>query len=165
MRSKILEGLQRPNISPARRQHLQLHLEQLDDFEIDSFAALISPNVPIQHHTFSIEGRTPGLNGQFCFKTSVAQRALSATEETQAWHANFSLPVNIRLTTTPCHGLPVRVGRPSAFSCAAMRSKPIPAARRVLRRSGGECKLRRTALATGLGLSPLFCYMQGQGFM
>jgi hypothetical protein len=43
MHMKIVEALQRPDISEDRRTHLRHRLEQLDDFEIDSLAMLISP--------------------------------------------------------------------------------------------------------------------------
>ena len=49
--------------------------------------------------------------------------------------AIYRLPVSILLMTMPCHGRTVRVGIPSSFRRAAMRSNPRPSARSALSRA------------------------------
>jgi len=60
----------------------------------------------------------------------------------------YLFPVRIRLTTTPCYGRPVRVGMPTSFIRAAMRSNPRPSARSAFNRSmaGGEMVFIETDL-------------------
>ena len=75
----------------------------------------------------------------------VKSRAVSETK-------HYLFPVKILLTTTPCHGLPVRVGMPSSFIRAAIRSTELRRAanKASLCRAGSNRRGGAASRAAGL---------------
>ena len=67
------------------------------------------------------------------------------------------LPARIRFTTSPCQRAPVRVLTPSAFSCVAIRSKPMPAARRAFIRSIAPDSPSTEAVRLAVLTAAFFC--------